>query len=107
MVFGHAACDTCGSMPCTGVCYTGALQLSGKWYSVEELMRVFQRDRGYWGEEGGITLTGGEPLMQEEFVLQLLERCHDAMIATCVETSGQVPRGCVAGGASLDPVAVR
>ena len=55
-------------------------------------MRIFQRDRSYWGEEGGITLTGGEPLMQEEFVLHLLERCHDAMIATCVETSGQVSR---------------
>ena len=91
-VFDRRQCDGCETMDCIEVCYTGALQPSGKWYTVDELMRVFSRDRCYWGPQGGITLTGGEPLMQEEFVLNLLQRCRAAYIATCVETSAYVPR---------------
>jgi len=79
-------------MDCVNVCYAGALQTSGDWYTVDELMRVLNRDRYYWGSEGGVTLTGGEPLLQEGFVLDLLERCHDAYVDTCVETSAYVPR---------------
>ena len=92
VVFDRRQCDCCETMDCIEVCYTGALQPSGKWYTVDELMRVFSRDRCYWGPQGGITLTGGEPLMQKEFVLDLLERCHTAYIAACVETSAYVPR---------------
>lgn len=90
--FDRLQCDGCDSMECVKSCYTGALQLSGKWYSVDELMRIFNRDRCYWGEQGGITLTGGEPLLQHEFVLQLLARCQEAYIDICVETSAHVPR---------------
>ena len=92
VVFDRTHCDCCETLACTKVCYTGALQVSGKWYSVDEVMRVFNRDRCYWGPEGGVTLTGGEPLMQERFVLELLERCQSAYIDTCVETSGYVSR---------------
>ena len=92
VVFDRRQCDCCETMDCIEVCYTGALQPSGKWYTVDELMRVFSRDRCYWGPQGGITLTGGEPLMQKEFVLDLLERCHTVYIAACVETSAYVPR---------------
>lgn len=79
-------------MDCINVCYTGALQASGKWCTVDELMRVFNRDRCYWGSQGGVTLTGGEPLMQEEFVVDLLTRCQAAYLHTCVETSAHVSR---------------
>ena len=85
-------CDLCERMDCISVCYTGALQASGTWYTVDELLRVFHRDRNYWGLQGGVTLTGGEPLMQSEFVLDLLECCQQAYIHTCVETSAYVPR---------------
>ncbi len=91
-VFDRAQCDHCETLDCTKVCYTGALQTSGKWYTVDELMRVFNRDRCYWGPHGGITLTGGEPLMQEQFVLSLLKQCQQAYIDTCVETSAYLPR---------------
>ena len=77
-------------MDCVNVCYQSALQVSGKWYTVEELMRIFSRDRCYWGPEGGVTLTGGEPLLQREFVLDLLEHCHKSNIGVCVETSAYV-----------------
>ncbi len=91
-VFDRQQCDHCETMDCIELCYSGALQPSGRWYTVDEVMRVFNRDQSYWGAQGGITLTGGEPLMQEEFVLELLERCHDAYMTVCVETSGYVRR---------------
>ncbi len=92
VLFDRSVCDRCDSKDCINVCYTQALQSSGKWYTVEELLRVFHRDRSYWGPEGGITLSGGEPLMQEEFVLMLLSRCHLAGIAACVESNAYVSR---------------
>jgi glycyl-radical enzyme activating protein len=92
VVFNRMQCDCCETRDCINVCYTGALQASGKWYSVDELMQVFNRDRCYWGPQGGVTLTGGEPLMQEEFVLALLEHCQRVYVDTCVETSGYIPR---------------
>lgn len=92
VVFDRKQCDCCDTLDCMKVCYTGALQASGKWYTVDELMRVFNRDRCYWGPEGGVTLTGGEPLMQQEFVLNLLKHCQQERVDTCVETSAYVPR---------------
>jgi pyruvate formate lyase activating enzyme len=92
VVFDREQCDQCNSMECIKVCYMRALQPSGKWYSVEDLMRLLTRDRCYWGPEGGITLSGGEPLLQKDFVIALLEHCHEAYISACVETSAYVPR---------------
>jgi pyruvate formate lyase activating enzyme len=79
-------------MDCTKVCYMQALQSSGKWYTVDDLLRLFNRDRNYWGPEGGITVSGGEPLVQQEFVLKLLELCNQAYISACVETNAYMPR---------------
>jgi pyruvate formate lyase activating enzyme len=90
--FDRARCDYCDRMECVDVCYRGALQRSGRWYTVEELMRVFRRDRDYWGAEGGVTLSGGEPLVQADFVASLVRRCHDEYISVCLETHACVPR---------------
>lgn len=79
-------------MDCLKVCYSRALQASGRWYRIDELMRLFNRDRCYWGAEGGVTLSGGEPLLQKEFIIPLLERCHDACISMCVETNAYIAR---------------
>ncbi len=79
-------------MDCINVCYRQALQPSGKWYTVDALMRLFNRDRCYWGAGGGITFTGGEPLLQQTFLLQVLERCSDTCIPVCIETNAYVPR---------------
>ncbi len=92
VVFDRKQCDCCDTLDCMRVCFTGALETSGKWYTVDQLMRVFNRDRCYWGLHGGVTLTGGEPLLQEEFALELLARCHRDYIDTCVETSAYVSR---------------
>jgi pyruvate formate lyase activating enzyme len=79
-------------MDCLKVCYSQALEVSGGWYTVDELMRLFNRDRCYWGPEGGVTFSGGEPLLQKDFIFPLLERCHDACISMCVETNAYIAR---------------
>lgn len=92
VVFDRARCDACEKRECMAVCYMQALQISGKWYSVDDLMKILNRDRFYWGSQGGVTLSGGEPLMQKQFVVELLRRCREDFITSCVETSGYVAR---------------
>jgi len=90
VVFDRERCNICEAYECLKVCYMRALQMSGRWYTVDEVMSILNRDRYYWGEKGGVTLSGGEPLMQKQFVVELLRRCHEAYIEACVETSGYV-----------------
>ncbi len=58
--------------------------------SVEELARRAARYKEYFGAEGGITVSGGEPLLQAKQVCQLFSLCHEAGIHTCLDTSGAV-----------------
>ena len=60
----------------------------GKQYTAEELAARAVRYREYFGKEGGVTVSGGEPLLQAEFVRELFERCHEQGINTCLDTSG-------------------
>ena len=92
VVFDRAACDRCESMDCIKVCYMQAIQPSSRWYTIEDLMLLLNRDRSYWGRQGGVTLSGGEPLLQRNFVTPLLERCRDAYISVCLETNAYVAR---------------
>lgn len=62
----------------------------GKELSVEEIFEKIYRLRSYFGEDGGVTVSGGEPLMQPEFVRELFARCKRAGIGTALDTSGCV-----------------
>jgi pyruvate formate lyase activating enzyme len=56
--------------------------------TVEEVLGKLLRYRDYWGEEGGVTLSGGEPMLQAEFAADLFERAHGAGVNTCLDTAG-------------------
>ncbi len=60
----------------------------GTEYSAEELVKKAIRYKEYFGEDGGVTISGGEPLLQAEFVKELFNLCHAQGINTCLDTSG-------------------
>lgn len=62
----------------------------GKEYSAEQLVNMAKRYKEYFGSAGGITVSGGEPLLQAGFVTELFELCHEQGINTCLDTSGSV-----------------
>ena len=62
----------------------------GDLYSPEEIVTRVVRYREYFKEEGGITVSGGEPLLQAEFVRLLFALCHEQGINTCLDTSGSL-----------------
>ena len=62
----------------------------GKEYSPEEIVKKAVRYREYFGDTGGITLSGGEPVCQAEFACEVFRLSHEAGINTCLDTSGSV-----------------
>ena len=62
----------------------------GQELAVEELARRAARYKEYFGAEGGITVSGGEPLLQAKAVYDLFVLCHEQGINTCLDTSGSV-----------------
>ena len=64
--------------------------VAGEDLSASELVHRAERYREYFGKEGGITLSGGEPLLQADAAFELFSLCHEAGINTCLDTSGAV-----------------
>ena len=76
-----------------GCCHNPDTQKIGDGGSLatpEEIAKKVTRYREYFGKEGGITLSGGEPLLQAEFARELFEICHENGINTCLDTSGSI-----------------
>ena len=61
----------------------------GEEATADELLDKAERYRAYWGNKGGITVSGGEPLAQPDFLTELLKKAKQRGINTCVDTSGQ------------------
>lgn len=60
----------------------------GTEYTADELLEKAVRYRAYWGDKGGITVSGGEPLMQIDFLIELFKKAKAMNINTCIDTSG-------------------
>lgn len=60
----------------------------GMEYSAQEIVENVVKYREYFGQDGGITLSGGEPLMQTEFAIEVFKKCKEKGINTCLDTSG-------------------
>ncbi|TCS41464.1 (2S)-3-sulfopropanediol dehydratase activating enzyme [Reinekea marinisedimentorum] len=77
-----------GCLACVDECPSEAIRQWGRVMSVEECMKVILQDAGYFHRSGGgVTVSGGEPLLQSDFVESLFKACKDADIHTCLETS--------------------
>ncbi|MBE2220149.1 MAG: glycyl-radical enzyme activating protein [Anaerolineae bacterium] len=82
-------CIRCGD--CTDACFAEAREIIGKEMTVAQVMAEIERDLSFYDESGGgVTFSGGEPLLQREFVLALLQECKRKEIRTAVDTSGAV-----------------
>ncbi len=79
-------CKACSV--CANSCPTCALEVSGKDMTIAEILEIVKKDSGFYGELGGITLSGGEPFSQGENIITLLRECKSYGISTVVETSG-------------------
>jgi len=80
-------CDRCGA--CVEVCNAEARELLGRKMSVPAVMREIERDVPFFDESGGgVTFSGGEPLVQHAFLLALLTACRARRIHTAVDTTG-------------------
>ncbi|HOJ19841.1 MAG TPA: glycyl-radical enzyme activating protein [Ignavibacteriaceae bacterium] len=91
IIIAREKCFICEQTICTEQCLTNALRTGGYEITLERLFNIIKRDSNYWGSSGGVTLTGGEPLLQIDFVTELLKKCYDTYIHTAIETCGNVP----------------
>lgn len=87
---GLKSCDFCGE--CVIYCPQGAREIYGKEYTHTELLDVILSDKDYYEQSGGgVTLSGGECLIQIDFVAELLRLCKQNGVNTAVDTAGNVP----------------
>jgi pyruvate formate lyase activating enzyme len=82
-------CDVCGK--CAAVCYAGALNILGKMMTVAEIVKEVKKDEIiYKHSNGGVTLSGGEPLLEIDFTMELLRSLSENRINVGVDTCGYV-----------------
>jgi len=80
-------CTLCGK--CADACPTKAIEMSGKLYSTEELVEIIEKERVHINQSGGgVTFSGGEPLMHSEFLIEMLDACGKIGLHRAVDTCG-------------------
>jgi pyruvate formate lyase activating enzyme len=80
-------CDRCGK--CAEICYAEALTVIGEQHDMQSLLDIVERDRPFYDQSGGgVTVSGGEPTVQIEFLGDFLEAAKLAGLNTVIETCG-------------------
>ena len=64
--------------------------LGEKQFTAEEIVEKAKKYKEYFGKKGGITLSGGEPILQADFAYKVFRLCHENGINTCLDTSGSI-----------------
>lgn len=91
IIIDREICNNCGE--CTEVCTEGALTMHGEDLTLEEVFEEVKRDELFYRNTGGgVTASGGEPLMQAPFVAALFKLCRNSGIPTALDTTGHAPR---------------
>lgn len=85
-IIDRSKCVLCGM--CVDICAKSALEMIGKEYTIDEVMAEIEKDDIFFGNDGGVTFSGGEPFMQFEFLYEMLKKCKQKGYSTCIETSG-------------------
>lgn len=89
LVYHRDQCQACGQ--CCKTCHAGVRELVAKTMSMEEVMAEIEKDLIFYDESGGgVTFSGGEALLQPDFMLEILKKCRTKEIHTAVETCGFV-----------------
>lgn len=84
-----SACTVCGL--CAQQCPNSSVRLAGKKVTSDEVLAELLKDKDFYGNSnGGITLSGGEPLMQHDFAIDIAKKAKENDLHVCVETSGNV-----------------
>ncbi|MBE6690504.1 MAG: glycyl-radical enzyme activating protein [Ruminococcaceae bacterium] len=87
------SCELCGK--CTIYCPHDAREICGKEYTVDEVMREILKDKVFYENSGGgVTFSGGECMLQIDFLEEILKACKQNGIHTAVDTAGNVPFEC-------------
>ncbi len=82
-------CSLCGR--CVANCPTGARYFSASWYTPERMCREASEDRSFYGLTGGVTFSGGECMLQIDFLKEVLPLCKKNGLHTAIDTCGAVP----------------
>ncbi len=88
--FDRDACKACGS--CADECFSGALELCGQTMSATKVLAEVVKDEPYYRNSGGgVTFSGGEPVLHTDFLRRLLSACREQGLHTAVDTAGNYP----------------
>ena len=99
----RAHCVVCGA--CAHACPSGARDIVGREVTVGELVAGLERDTPFFDRSGGgVTFSGGEPLMQAQFLAEAIGACRERAIHTAVETAGFAPWPAIEIAATADLV---
>jgi pyruvate formate lyase activating enzyme len=92
MEIDRSLCKACGA--CADACPSAALEIIGKEWTLDEIVDEVKRDSVFYETSGGgVTVSGGEPLVRHEFAIAFMNRCREAGLHVALDTSGYAAPG--------------